>query len=1189
MKEQSEDAVSGLVSRLRLNDLKGTSYETQYRVGNRLFSRTKKGFKEAEAEALRTGKSVKMPNKLWDMDDKGKVLLAGYKRKRIAFQEIAQTAVRKDDTVWVSTGKYRDDGTLILNEVSANYSREQIVAGQKLRRLMSDDQLKQLDDMNDAIKEIEKWLMEIGADPDDIMGRVTGRYHPNLWKYMEDQELMTHYSGRRPAAGEFYERSRYHELASDAVEKGFSGDPAEAMEILFRSQYRRAADKIQMDLFATQKGKHAAYFKRDLRQHLLDRKLRHDIVKTHLTGQAMDEVMKAIGRDDFAPGIAFGGETGYTQYAKEYLGKTGIKAWMTLLRPDDVKKFEFLLDGNVADYATDWVEQLDMIARIDDPQLRRLSLDVFKEETAKEFQLLKAEMFEINRASNLQRTLRDLVGDDGGRQFAMSEAIDLGKFKAGDFVNANNPGLLLKNLKDINRKQIAELRNALRQETPGWLQKMSSTSAALRSLKTGLDFGVQFIHGLPVFLTNPTVWGKSVHRSIQAFADPTGFSVWLSKPKNWETYQKMLRTNHVHGGGADFVESLRKGGYLNTAASALESMRFAPGRYVGKGAKVWFKAAERQFNGYLLSSKILMHQSLDPMATHSIRLLEKSIEDGGRGLLKGSDQWKQAEQAIWYEFNDTLAKMTGTMSMANMGISPTGQQVAGSMLMFAPRYRLATISFMTKAFSGGMEGEIARGVLGNMMASGLLFYTTLAHKLNQTPKLDPRKGDFLTIRIGDSNVGFGSAFVSLARFGVNIVSDSIEKPGETLDPRKIMERDNPMGRFLRGQTAPLVSMNWDFWSGRDFMGDPTRETIPDLVGMGGNQLLPFFLQNVFDSPRKGMQLRDRVMNMGSEFMGLRAFPTSLYKEAVADADVMGQKKYGLNWDQLDKLQRKKVLAANPRIQKLMDENNEIWAGRGAEYSMWRSEINTWDQEVYDDKLEQAIENFKSGLITPKAFLKRLGSLNFARRLQRERVSDKYPEVIERMAELKEEPPEDDEYIKDVALDEYYNNIIGGNFRDPVTDEFLFDDYERALSDFRESWSDNIYAYIQQVLEVDQDPLLKELYNGREALKGYWRVAEGILEKTNHTDRLGIWDKYNRALKPEKALLEQQNPWIKELVRARDRARILIREQDPNVDAFLFRWGYSQTLYNPTHLMADPFFVQRTPVNFGRSYGRALDN
>jgi hypothetical protein len=199
-------------------------------------------------------------------------------------------------------------------------------------------------------------------------------------------------------------------------------------------------------------------------------------------------------------------------------------------------------------------------------------------------------------------------------------------------------------------------------------------------------------------------------------------------------------------------------------------------RGLGRGGAAVAGKFETQFDAFLLAAKIHMWEAMEPVAKSAAL---------SRGLAFVPEE----------ELANQVAKLTGSMNMNNLGMSPTLQQAAGGFMMFAPKYRLATYGLMADIAKGSVRGDIARSALGKMAAGGMLMYLAVGYALKQTPNLDPRKGSFLTYEIAGRNIGFGSAWVSTIRFLANASSQALTEPDQLITAWK---RDSKLNQFVRG-------------------------------------------------------------------------------------------------------------------------------------------------------------------------------------------------------------------------------------------------------------------------------------------------------------------------------------------------------------------------------------------------------
>lgn len=1108
--------------------------------------------------------------------------------RRLKVREAAR-AFKVNDMGMVELGK--------AGKLTKDYSFQEVfqnpeLFGKKGLNLLTREQEDYLKGINDGIEQTVKWMISKGMLDDDILHKVGGNYFPQIWKYIGDEGLLisSKYASGKRALGtipvKFFEKSRVHEYAAEAKEAGLRGDPVEALSIFFRGIYQRSADHTTAKLMrAKGKGIVQKFLTSPVKALHVSRiaELKHfeDVAGrpvAELGPRRMRIILRDLKKD--MPSIS--------QYASRKYGGPLISG----PREKPYASIERLKrNRSLMEYNAPLVNELEIASKIADPFIKAKELARISGDAKRAATKMKQQIAELKHYGNIEAALYKATGTQGDKGYQIPAEIR-NMMTAGDAFERSNPDMLLrmtnvewlKGMKSGNNLLLKELRKVMGDEVHALLKTTSSASSAIRATRTGLDFGSQMIQGTVLMFTNPVAWSKAVFRSGQAILDPIGFEKFLSM--NEPTLQMLYDTNHLHGAGSDLVEGLKEKAWLKKGATWLADRGILGTSYLGKGAKFGFGVAETQFNMFLLSSKIYLHKGMLPLVEATLKNIDLTKPAG----------IKQYRDAM-YQFNDLMAKMTGTVSMANIGISPTGQAVLGSFMMFAPRYRTAVYSFMKQATVGQLRqiakpfriGKLGRGTLEqsiameslqNMMAGGITMYLAIAHKLKQEPKLDPSKGSFLTIQIGQRRVGIGSAYVALARFGASFLGSALEdKKQGKLNTIKVLDHDNVMQRFIRSQIAPLSGIAWDGITDRNFMGDPVRG-FPENLEFVGDSLLPFWLSNIYDSPRRGWSI---PVGMASEFFGMRTFPTSLFEESMDRADIAAMDKYNLTYDRLDKKQQNTVLAENPSIQELMDDNNKIWEGRGEEMNAWR--LLRRDADIkFNEKMGAVVEAFDMGDIDGKQFVSILKERNLIKRNDKYQADQQYPEVMQMLEERRAEPPDKREYMRDIELNRYYDVIFAEDeltgtslYRDKITDEFLFDKYEQNVAAFKKTVNENTWNYIQSVTDSITNPVILELYKGRQQLANYWRMAESILEKTENMSLIPTYQKYIEALPEEKLVMKTQYPWLDQLLKAKQRGRQMIRDNDAKVDAFLVRWGYEDLPRHPLNKQQGMDYIRGTPV------------
>ena len=964
-----------------------------------------------------------------------------------------------------------------------------------------------LDNFRTAVDDMNDYLKDKGVLADDWLThhKVPGDYFPNVWKMLGDMQI-EQVGGEASKLKPFYEQTRYYGLAQEAIDAGFRpGDPMEAVELLFRSMYNQVHESEMARILKPLGNTY------DERLSIARRQAQQDALRQKDDSALALQVINLFRRTGhIGPGASFKGSKATAKAQPEIMAEfariTGLKD------PGDLKG-------------------------LNKGQLRQLLIDRKRELAALE---KKAAVAAKNARTHYEVVNAKYQGARkaaGAREYI--DEIEM-KFKSGNVVISSKdaaeqiyPERMINDIKSISNEDYRKLKNYT-ERTGNSFKLLTDVSAAMRTLQAGTDMGVIFIHGLPTLFRNPQVWGRSVKHSLAAFKDPVA-SAKLQE-NHWETVKKLAQYNQLHGGGSEYIEGLRDSGLLmrsaNWAAQKRPHKIVKPVTMAGRGARAYFKGVERQFDGWIMAAKIHLWEAMEPAA-------RQAFEAGDLNAMN--------------ELASHIAKMTGTLSTANMGISPTVRNVMGTFLMFAPRYRMATYGIMADLARGGVRGDQARKTVGSLMAGGVLSYALIATRLGQPVHLDPRDGKFMTIKVGDGRIGIGSAFVSLARFAGNIAETAQENPEKFVS---LNTSDNPVVRFARGQLSPLSGSAWDITSGRNFIGQPTNFGAPMFKHVVAQGLLPFWASSYTEYPRPGIGVGP------AEFGGFRGFPVNIGDKAVQLADIAASNTYEKLWGDLDGNQRKDLLDANPEIQKLFDESNELWLKRSTGLPLKINEYRADQKRIkadYRNDMDTLLEKLHMGGLDARDFRNAVQDLNAIRSSAYTALAQQNPEAIEALEDYGSDP---DAHAEDIAFEDYVNTIIQGEFENDEG-EFDFDAQEMAVTTWKRKWGDANYNYVQEYLEHDLSDLEKELRQGRQQYKAYWGVGKRILEKIGQENLTTQWNEYMGARKIVREKMEIEYPIFKKVRRAQKLARQQMRDLDPKLDEWLYRWQYTDTLRDGT--------------------------
>ena len=776
------------------------------------------------------------------------------------------------------------------------------------------------------------------------------------------------------------------------------------------------------------------------------------------------------------------------------------------------------------------------------------------------------------------------------------------------------------------------IRDMLKPESNNALKKFidssSSISIAMRTMQSAFDFGAPLIHGLPVLLSNPVLWSKSVKNAFTAMRDETVIQRLVAE--HTETIQKLNSHNMLHGGASDLIEGLYKQGALGRYASRRRMKGTTRGtevlepetglqrvrRGTAKQALGKVEGIQRQFEAFLLSSKIGLWESMEGMIPKYVNKQARK-----KGILEGTPAYTRLQREAEEILAGHIAKMTGTVSMANLGISPSRRKILTGFVMYAPRYRMATLGLMADVFRGGMKSELAITRLSKMMMAGTYYYSLTAYKLNQEPQLNPFEPGFMSLKVGNTNVGIGSAYMSVLNFLTQVMSAAIpmdndkyngESYWKSLDERTLDGLGAGL-KHIRSQLAPLTGTGLDIFSGRNYSGEPLPENyVQRAATVLGDGILPFYASGLWEHPKgtwSGLFTGDfdtSVTSIGSglaaSFFGLRDHPMQSYAKAMDLAKIEVQKlAEESGWQEgdepweyhdLTKAQKNIIRSRNPRIDELLKEHNDSISikpmtsdeeeERTEVYSAWdtlsRMKKNQLESmKVIDEfgneqdafqMINQEIRDTDGELIfySGENYRDQVNQIFSDMRVRYDDINEKYPLGIDKInsdMETKIRNGRINDF--DAIYHKYINDVVGQNY-DRANGEFNYKQQkineEQFINSLPPNQKDELWSYIMARKLQGFNPVLENLKVGQRIMEPYWSIGDKILETLNlgadYGDKL---ERYRNAPRFEQDIMAQQDPSLKTIISAITKARQNIRRQSASIDAWLVRWGYTEKPLN----------------------------
>ena len=691
------------------------------------------------------------------------------------------------------------------------------------------------------------------------------------------------------------------------------------------------------------------------------------------------------------------------------------------------------------------------------------------------------------------------------------------------------------------------------------MDKLAEIGDTIRVGKTGFDFGFPLIQGLPAlgfaastFLQNPkkglelfTIWGKAVGKGFESTANAEVLTRNLIQ--NREILSEAISKGRIQlsRNATDIFIAVQN----QTAFAGLGR----PGREFDEIVKTIAKPFER---AYVAPGDFLRIEYYRVMR-------ETALQHSG-------DQGLSA-------LGSFVNKMTGALNPLDAGISPNQSAIERNILFFSQRYTRSSMGLMKNFFDGGLEGEFARRAITGMAGAGLLTYWALAKAHGEEPKLNPSKSDFMTFKVGDDLIGVGSFWTQMARLTGKLSNTAWDEEARA----KLWDKDDsPIVRFLRGRSAPVGGLGWDLATGHDFMGKQLNEG-GDWTEHLSRQLAPIWFEaTILDSPY-------RVGPVGAfaEVFGGRIRPASAADRRRSMRDDIAFDNFGKKWGDLNKLQKSKIRNYNKDL-KISEVDaaalDKLEIIMKAERGDIGDELNIaidafWDRnsdinDQWADALAEGQAYLDANQINPAQF--RNIWLKGANAQRRSRVENELYNEQGEFALVNEHFAKNatrfgPDTPEDVAYVEYITNIISGHENFEEADGFNFRKRDKEIEKFRQTWGDEVYSYVQQLFaEGRQLPaMVYEYYQGRRQFEHYWKdVEETVLERSKNGDVLtALWDQWLEETNQDvRDKLEEDNPILKTFRNNISDVRKEMRARDQNLDAWLYRWGFTSTLRHPAN-------------------------
>jgi hypothetical protein len=311
-------------------------------------------------------------------------------------------------------------------------------------------------------------------------------------------------------------------------------------------------------------------------------------------------------------------------------------------------------------------------------------------------------------------------------------------------------------------------------------QAAVSVNNALKGLQLGMDLGVGFIQGQALLARHPYIWGKAQVNSVAAMFRREQFPNYVRQ--NLEPIRELAQLGSSVGRLEEYMAGLGGEGILGKVPLVKHAI----------------KPFERQFQTFLDVAKVEMWKAVR----------------------------KTTPKEQWSDVAQTLESILSSSRMEGVGISQN-RALTERALLLAPSYYRGGLNLIAAMAEKGVSGKVARQALTAYATAGVVLFYGVGKMAGMSDeelkkRMNPMRSDFMDWKLNSRgktlNVGPGGFYRSLLRLGGEIAKTSMDNPENwaSLAPNK-----NPITRWYRGHGGPAVTIAWDQFSGKDFLGQDT--------------------------------------------------------------------------------------------------------------------------------------------------------------------------------------------------------------------------------------------------------------------------------------------------------------------------------------------------------------------------------
>jgi len=481
------------------------------------------------------------------------------------------------------------------------------------------------------------------------------------------------------------------------------------------------------------------------------------------------------------------------------------------------------------------------------------------------------------------------------------------------------------------------------------------------------------------------------------------------------------------------------------------------------------------------------------------------------------------------ELGRVIEQLTNTLSPARMGMSAMRKQIESSFFFYAMQYTRSGLATVGDLFAFNKSSLYAAKKLAGLLVTGAstIYLASYLLKADEYNFLNPSK-PLLSFKKNGYWYGLGGAVIPI----IDALGDCINSVVEG-KPEKVASR---IGRYFQGRSSLLTGFIMELAKGKNFIGNPIygQTTLETAKLMALNSVVqrvtPLWTRNAWDM-LEGKSISEVAPSLFAEAIGFKTRDITQFEKYTNTLDYYAQNTYQRNWEDLHIQEKRQLQDKEPAVLQAHQEYQAAQAAKktyggtdaqyneGIDYGVAYNAINAKHRNAHwENELAR-----KNGLPYYK-WLQAGKDIDKARSEAIDALNTKYPNVVKTFSKNVDKT---NMLAGDIAYYDYINKIYDGRF-DLPGGEFNWNAKEKFDKEWIGEWGRDKFDSVRLCMRTGKN--LPNLWVQRSTdmdeigKSGYWELPKNIDENSG----LNL-------------------------------ARIKFRQNNPNIDALLYIWHYTDNL------------------------------